>query len=123
MTTKLAVEILKIALADANFESHMSYAIALNMAIEALQTNEMLREVEKMGENMKKLKDWTLGEVQAYCENTSCKDCVFYTSRGPGISCDLTNDAPKDWDLTDPPWFTEQEVVDAKTLLRLFERH
>jgi hypothetical protein len=66
----------------------------------------------------KPLKDWTLGEVSAYCENTACKDCALCTPRGPGISCDLTNDGPKDWDLTERPRFTEQEVEDAKVLMR-----
>jgi hypothetical protein len=28
-------------------------------------------------------------------------------------------DCPNTWDLTDPPRFTEQEVEDAKTLIRM----
>jgi hypothetical protein len=66
------------------------------------------------------LKDWTLGEVIYYCGNMgplNCKKCHFGRPNG---KCTLFKDIPSAWDLTDPPRFTEQEVEDAKTMIRMF---
>ena len=68
----------------------------------------------------KPLKDWTLGEVSEYCkchtsENGNCMNCELQT----GIGCCPFECAPADWDLTDKPRFTEQEVEDAKTIRRI----
>ena len=66
----------------------------------------------------KQLKDWTLGEVKAYCEGRVCDGCVFATPH----FCRLAHYhyLPKWWNLPDSPRFTEQEVEDAKTIMRLF---
>lgn len=66
----------------------------------------------------KPLKDWTLGEVQEFCNGRPCDGCVFAY---PNF-CRLAHYhyAPKWWDLTDPPRFTEQEVEDARAILRLW---
>ena len=71
----------------------------------------------------KPLKDWTLGEVSEYCkchtsENGNCMNCELQT----GIGCCPFECAPADWDLTDKPRFTKQEVEDAKTVRRVFGR-
>jgi hypothetical protein len=71
-------------------------------------------------------KDWTLGNIKEFCANgkraeCSCIEimCPFVLTTGIGYKCGLKEDFPRGWDLTDPPWFTEQEVEDAKTLMRM----
>lgn len=61
----------------------------------------------------KPLSEWTLGEVQKYCEITQCGDCCI------GLWCENINKAPSGWDLSKPPRWTEQDMKDAKTLKRL----
>jgi hypothetical protein len=110
VTTKEAIEIIKTAMAEVEWEYPMDYAVAFEMAIEALE-----KEENKMD---KPLRNWTLGEVQNNCkEAEDCRRCVFGTCDG---SCELRDSCPVSWDLTDPPRFTEQEVEDAKTLMRAF---
>lgn len=62
----------------------------------------------------KPLKDWTLGEAQKFCTGRDCEQCRFLD----GIECKLHR--PNGWDLEENPRWTEQEVEDAKTLLRIF---
>ena len=75
-------------------------------------------EIKQEEANMDKpLKDWTLGEVSEYCkchtsENGNCMNCELQT----GIGCCPFECAPADWDLTDKPRFTEQEVERAKAI-------
>ena len=73
----------------------------------------------------KPLKDWTLGECQAECENAGeCCKCRLHSSSELS-SCKIRialykKPDPAHWELIDKPRFTEQEVEDAKTLLRVF---
>jgi hypothetical protein len=70
----------------------------------------------------KPLRDWTLGEVQANCAaSDDCSECDFGKKRGG--KCELCRATPGDWDLTALPRFTEQEVADAKELMRMFPRY
>lgn len=66
----------------------------------------------------KPLKDWTLGEVKAYCTGRDCyKECILAESPG---KCKLLDVPPSEWDFEVKPRFTEQEVADAKTLCRMW---
>jgi hypothetical protein len=65
----------------------------------------------------KPLKDWTLAEVQEHCKATGCCKCPFQSC---DVECALSKCVPSWWDLTDLPRFTEQEVEDAKVLMRAF---
>ena len=69
----------------------------------------------------KPLKDWTLGEAKEYCtsRNGNCADDCIFSKKGIGMVCGI---APKPvwWTLPEKPRFTQQEVEDAKTLLRVF---
>ena len=73
----------------------------------------------------KPLKDWTLGELKEYC-GTAVYQCYKGICPFKNICDRITSEnqgdhvVPGDWDLTDHPRFTEQEVEDAKTLYRLF---
>ena len=62
----------------------------------------------------KPLKDWTLGEVEANCQQKArCKDCDML--RQNGYECRFSG-GPYLWDLSDKPRFTEQEVERAKAI-------
>ena len=79
---------------------------------------------EKKEANMDKpLKDWTLGEAKEYCtsRNGNCADDCIFSKKGIGMVCGI---APKPvwWTLPEKPRFTEQEVEDAKTILKVFGR-
>ncbi len=69
----------------------------------------------------KPLKDWTLGEAKEYCtsRNGNCADDCIFSKKGIGMVCGI---APKPvwWTLPEKPRFTQQEVEDAKMLLRVF---
>src|SRR5690625_4319825 len=75
--------------------------------------------VQSKEANMDKpLKDWTLREVEAHCQQKArCKDCDML--RQNGYECRFSN-GPFLWDLSDKPRFTQQEVEDAKTIKRMF---
>ena len=78
-------------------------------------------EDEKEEANMDKpLKDWTLGEVKECCSKhgTCDSECPFSTKNK---LCRMTSN-PCDWDLTDKPRWTEQEVEDAKAVMHVFGR-
>lgn len=68
--------------------------------------------------NMNKpLKDWTLGEVKAYCTGRDCyKDCELAQSPG---KCKILDVTPSEWDLDEKPRFTQQEAEDAKAIRRM----
>ena len=65
-----------------------------------------------------RLKDWTLGECQGYCSKLTYR----------GLTCEqcpldkICGSAVDEWNLTDKPRFTQQEVEDAKTIKRVFGR-
>ena len=71
----------------------------------------------------KPLKDWTLGELKEWCyqyrkahTNNPCEQkCPIYQR---GICC---REWVHEWDLEGKPRWTEQEVEDAKDILRLLE--
>ena len=67
----------------------------------------------------KPLRDWTLGEVEAHCQQKArCKDCDML--RKNGYECRFSG-GPYLWDLSDKPRFTEQEVEDAKYIKRILK--
>lgn len=73
----------------------------------------------------KPLSDWTLGEVKEHCKEqrdtpARCTGCKMqkYCDQYFGRQGDAA--APKYWDLTEPPRWTEQDVADAKMVLRVF---
>lgn len=69
---------------------------------------------EKEANMNKPLKDWTLGEVKAYCTGRDCyKDCELAQSPG---KCKILDVTPSEWDLDEKPRFTEQEVERAKAI-------
>ena len=56
----------------------------------------------------KPLSEWTLGEVQKYCKITQCGDCRI------GLWCENINKGPSDWDFSEPPRWTDDEIEFAK---------
>ncbi len=73
---------------------------------------------EKEEINMDKpLKDWTLGECMGECSKLTYR----------GLTCEqcplnkICGNAVDEWDLTEPPRWTEQEVEDARAVKRLLE--
>ena len=81
-------------------------------------------EIKQEEANMDKpLKDWTLGEAKEYCtsRNGNCADDCIFSKKGIGMVCGI---APKPvwWTLPEKPRFTQQEVEDAKTILKVFGR-
>lgn len=74
---------------------------------------------EKKEANMDKpLKDWTLEEVKECCSKhgTCVSDCPFSTKNK---LCRMTSN-PCDWDLTDKPRWTQQEVERAKAIKLIY---
>ena len=69
----------------------------------------------------KPLKDWTLGELKEYC-GTAVYQCYKGICPFKNICDRITSEnqgdhvVPGDWDLTDHPLFTEQEVERAKAI-------
>ena len=65
----------------------------------------------------KPLKDWTLEEVKECCSKhgTCVSECPFSTKNK---LCRMTSN-PCDWDLTDKPRWTQQEVEDAKKIVEI----
>lgn len=62
----------------------------------------------------KPLKDWTLGEVNEMCKKRySCRECIFQNKHDK--ECKIRT-YPTNWDLSDKPRFTEQEVERAKAI-------
>ena len=68
----------------------------------------------------KPLKDWTLREVKIECaSHDDCEGCHFHHS----AFCDQRGAlCPDEWDLSEKPRWTEQEVEDAKAVRRVFGR-
>ena len=72
----------------------------------------------------KPLKDWTLGELKEYC-GTAVYQCYKGICPFKNICDRITSEnqgdyvVPGDWDLTDHPRFTAQEVEDAKAIRRM----
>ena len=60
----------------------------------------------------KPLKDWTLGEVQEYCDEHECGFCELFQNR----DC-LLNSSPNKWNLSKKPRWTQQEVSLATVLM------
>lgn len=75
-------------------------------------------------DKQKPLSDWTLGEVKEHCKEqrdtpARCTGCKMqkYCDQYFGRQGDAA--APKYWDLTEPPRWTEQEVEIVKNLLEV----
>lgn len=85
--------------------------------------NRMAKEMRESGEKDeasmdKPLKDWTLVEVEANCQQKArCKDCDML--RQNGYECRFSG-GPYLWDLSDKPRFTEQEVERAKAIKMIY---
>lgn len=71
----------------------------------------------------KPLKDWTLGEIKRCCVESkqNCEKCPVSGEYKTTSDCKLAI-FPAHWDLDDKPRFTQQEVEDAKTILKVFGR-
>lgn len=72
----------------------------------------------------KPLKDWTFGELKEWCyqyrkahTDKPCEQACPIYQRGI-CRCEWVHE----WDLDEKPRFTEQEVEDAKTILKVFGR-
>ena len=66
----------------------------------------------------KPLKDWTLREVNEMCKKRdSCRKCIFQNKHDK--DCKIRTH-PTNWDLSEKPRFTEQEVEAAKAVKVLF---
>lgn len=66
----------------------------------------------------KPLKDWTLGEVKECCSKygTCVSECPFSTKNK---LCRITSN-PCDWDISEKPRWTEQEVERAKAIKMIY---
>ena len=90
---------------------------AFNRMLKEMQGNEG----EMRGRMDKPLKDWTLGEVKAYCTGRDCyKDCELAQSPG---KCKILNVTPSEWDLDEKPRFTKQDIEDAKMIRAVFGKN
>ena len=72
----------------------------------------------------KLFKDWTLGEVKEYCSRVRVchkSDCPFSLGHVEGVTECFFDRLPSEWDLTEKPRFTQQEVEYAKTLVAVFD--
>lgn len=76
-------------------------------------------------DKQKPLSDWTLGEVKEHCKEqrdtpARCTGCKMqkYCDQYFGRQGDAA--APKYWDLTEPPRWTEQEVERAKAIKLIY---
>lgn len=73
----------------------------------------------------KPLKDWTLGELKEYC-GTAVYQCRKGICPFKNICDRITSEnqgdyvVPGDWDLTDHPRFTQQEVERAKAIKLIY---
>lgn len=73
----------------------------------------------------KPLKDWTLGELKEYC-GTAVYQCHKGICPFKNICDRITSEnqgdhvVPGDWDLTDKPRFTEQEMERAKAIRLIY---
>lgn len=104
-------------------ETHEKCTSAIrNTRVQSEETNiDHFREVTKMIEeaNMgKPLKDWTLREVKIECaSHDDCEGCHFHHS----AFCDQRGAlCPDEWDLSEKPRWTEQEVERAKAIRLLY---
>ena len=85
-------------------------------------------EIGKEANMDKPLKDWTLGELKEYC-GTAVYQCHKGICPFKNICDRITSEnqgdrvVPGDWDLTDKPRFTQQEVEDAKAIKRLLTEY
>lgn len=68
--------------------------------------------------NKKPLKDWTLGELQVHCNDANCDKCVWRDA----TLCAFSECLPREWDLTDPPRWTRDDVEDAKAIKRIYSK-
>lgn len=69
----------------------------------------------------KPIVEWTLSECNAYCKsrNGNCADDCIFSRHGVGFVCKVAI-KPRDWDLTEPILWTEQDKEDAKIIMRVF---
>ena len=78
-----------------------------------------------MGDKVKPLSEWTLGEIKAECKKHGNKHtgCVFWADGGAVRYCRLEKALdktyPQAWDLAEPPHWTEQDKEDAKQIRHL----
>lgn len=86
---------------------------------EALEDDCVEPRKHKEEANMDKpLKDWTLGECMGECSKLTYR----------GLTCEqcpldkICGNAVDEWNLSDKPRWTEQEVEDAKAVRRVFGR-
>lgn len=86
--------------------------------VEIDQVNSTEIEVIKEVSMDKPLKDWTLEEVKECCSKhgTCVSECPFSTKNK---LCRMTSN-PCDWDLTDKPRWTQQEVERAKAIKLIY---
>lgn len=69
-------------------------------------------------DNKKPLREWTLGELQSHCNDANCDKCVWRDA----TDCAFVGCPPCEWDLTDPPRWTREDVEDAKAIKRLYPK-
>lgn len=76
------------------------------------------RTEKKEADMDKPLKDWTLGEVKECCSKygTCVSECPFSTKNK---LCRITSN-PCDWDISEKPRWTEQEVERAKAIKMIY---
>jgi hypothetical protein len=70
-----------------------------------------------------KIKDWTLEEILTECSkhiDHNCMGCKLWLQRDDGKCRFSDSPTPQDWDLKSEFRFTEREISDAETLMRLF---
>lgn len=90
-------------------------AVIINHPDRIIRKSKQEQEEKKAG---KPLKDWTLGDVKMECaSHDDCEGCHFHGSAfcdQRGVLC------PDEWDLSEKPRFTRQEVERAKAIKVLY---
>lgn len=70
----------------------------------------------------KPLAEWTAQEVVDFCQSRSRENCGKVNCGGCCIwDTNICKMIPSSWNLTEKPKFTEQEVQDAKNIMRMLE--
>ena len=78
-------------------------------------------EIDQVKNQVKPLKDWTLEEIKEYCRSRRCEKCSFCDGKSAGkFVCKFTAHVPSVWGLSEKPRFTDEEIADAKALVRIF---
>lgn len=73
-----------------------------------------------MADNIKPLCEWTVMEVKEYCAERRCEECQWGYEKEGAVGCRFVDFAPYAWDFIEPTGWTEQDIEDAKSIMKVF---